>query len=227
VGPPCRSSKKHSTPRARSGIMNGGSRRRSVASAEPRRPARAAGRGFCFEQLRGTDAPEERGAYRAPAPFTLAASRGQAAPELEEPRPAFELPPRPGKRPAAPRFASVRDVRAPRRGPRRGSVWRRCCRHLVRSRASAPLRDANAALDWLALPVQCCRSESRRAASRRRQSVQPVHDASIAPLSELLSPQAPASRQRCVLVAAAGLGRRQTDGTVQPTQRCTVSGRGG
>jgi hypothetical protein len=28
--------------------------------------ARAAGRGLCFEQLRGTDAPEERGAYRAP-----------------------------------------------------------------------------------------------------------------------------------------------------------------
>ena len=83
--------------------MNGGSRRRSVASAEPP----AAGRvplaeAFALNSFVAPTLLKSAGPTAPPAPFTLAASRGQAAPELEEPRPAFELPPRPGKRPAAP-----------------------------------------------------------------------------------------------------------------------------
>ena len=82
--------------------MHGGSRRRSVAAAEPP-PAGRVPLAEAFG-LNSFVPPtlKSAGPSANSAPFALAASRGQAAPELEDPRLAFELPPRPGKRPAAP-----------------------------------------------------------------------------------------------------------------------------
>ena len=122
------------TPRARSGAMYGGSRRRSVASAEPP-PAGRVPLAEAFS-LNSFVAPtlKSAGPSAPSAPFAPAASRGQAAAELEDARPTFELPPRPGKRPAAPavdeRATSVRrgaDPGADLLGLDAADTWCVCC----------------------------------------------------------------------------------------------------
>jgi hypothetical protein len=79
--------------------MFGGSRRKSVASAEL--PGRAP---LAESDFRNTafQAPVlKKAAATPPAPPAQTADHEQAAAEASDARRAFELPPRPGKRPAA------------------------------------------------------------------------------------------------------------------------------
>jgi hypothetical protein len=88
-----------STPAPRSWAMFGGSRRRSVASAEPRAPLAEAG----FLNSAGFVVPVLKKPASSPVELAQTADRDQVAAEpADARRAAFDLPPRPGKRPVAP-----------------------------------------------------------------------------------------------------------------------------